>query len=97
MTTATTFTTSNSMKKLSCSGQMIILKVTMFLILLFCMPNILFIVADMKMKKIKPQLCVFRKELKKRYEIEAHNQKLKLTLPDFLSNWAYCKPIVMLE
>ena len=35
-------------------------------------------------EKIKPQLCAFRKELKKRYEIEAHNQKLKQTLPDFL-------------
>ena len=37
-------------------------------------------------EKIKPQLCAFRKELKKRYEIEAHNQKLKLTVPDFLSD-----------
>ena len=74
---------------------MIILKVTMFLILLFCMQNISSMVADMK--KIKPQLCAFRKESKKRYEIEAHNQKLKLTLPDFLSNWAFYKPIIMLE
>ena len=49
------------------------------------------------MKKTKLQLCAFRKELKKRYEIEAHNQKLKLTLPDFLSDWAYYKPIIMLE
>ena len=74
---------------------MIISKVTVFLILLFCMQNILSIVADMK--KTKLQLCAFRKELKKRYEIEAHNQKLKLTLPDFLSDWAYYKPIIMLE
>ena len=71
---------------------MLILKVTVFLILLFCMQNILSIIADMK-----PQLCAFRKELKKRYEIEAHNQKLKLTLPDFLSNWAYYKPIITLK
>ena len=80
---------------------MIILKVTVFLILLFCMQKILSIVADMKKKKKKkkkkPWLCAFRKELKKRYEIEAHNQKLKLTLPNFLSNWAYYKPIIMLE
>ena len=48
-------------------------------------------------KQIKPQLCAFRKELKKRYEIEAHNQKLKQTLPDFLSDWAYYKPVIMLE
>ena len=48
-------------------------------------------------EKIKPQLCAFRKELKKGYEIEAHNQKLKLTPPVFLSNWAYYKPIIMLE
>ena len=34
--------------KISSSVQMIILKVTMFLILLFCMQNILSIVADMK-------------------------------------------------
>ena len=70
----------------------------MFLILLFCMQNILYIVADMK--KIKPQLCAFRKELKNnnnKNEIEAHNQKFKLTLPDFLSDWAYYKPIIMLE
>ena len=74
---------------------MIILKVPKFLILLFCLQNILSIVADMK--KIKPQLCAFRKELNKRYEIEAHNQKLKLTPPVFLSNWAYYKPIIMLD
>ena len=74
---------------------MIILKVTVLLILLFCMQNILSIVADIK--KIKPQLCAFRKVLKKRYEIEAHNQKLKLTVPDFLSDWAYYKPVIMLE
>ena len=73
---------------------MIILKVTMFLILLFCLQNILSIVADMKKSNL---LCAFRKELKKRYEIKAHNQKLKLTLPDFLSNWAYYKPIIILE
>ena len=38
----------NSMKNLSCSVQMIILKVTMFLILLFCMQSIISKVADMK-------------------------------------------------
>ena len=43
-------------------------------------------------EKIKPQ-----KGVEKRYEIEAHNQKLKLTLPDFLSDWAYYKSVIMLE
>ena len=38
----------NSTKELFCSVQMIILKVTVFLILLLCMQNILSIVADMK-------------------------------------------------
>ena len=45
---ATTFTTSNSMKKLFGSVQVIIFKMAMFLILLFCVQNILSIVADMK-------------------------------------------------
>ena len=46
MTTATTFTTSNSMKKISCLVQKIILEVTVFLILL-CSICKIFIVADM--------------------------------------------------
>ena len=74
---------------------MIILKVTVFLILLFCMQNILSIVADMN--KLNLSYVHLERSWKKRYEIEAHNQKLKLTLPDFLSNWAYYKPIIMLE
>ena len=69
----------------------------MFLSLLFCMQNILSVEADLKEKKKEknPQLCVFRKELTKRYEIEAYNPQLKLTLPDFLSDWAYYKPITL--
>ena len=39
---------SDTENKIHCSVQMIILKVTMFLILLFCMQNILSIDADMK-------------------------------------------------
>ena len=56
-----------------------------------------YFIYNCRYEKIKPQLCAFRKELKKRYEIEAHNQKLKLTLPDFLSNWADYKPIITLK
>ena len=74
---------------------MIIFKVAMFLILLFCMQNILSIDADMKKSNLS--YVHLERSWKKRYEIQAHNQKLKLTLPDFLSNWAYYKPIIMLE
>ena len=83
------------MKKLSCSVQMIILKVTMFFYFIILYAK--YFIYRCRYEKIKPQLCAFRKELKKRYEIAAHIQKLKLTLPDFLSNWAYYKPIIMLE
>ena len=74
---------------------MIILKVTVFLILLFCKQNILSVVVDMKKSNLS--YVHLERSWKKRYEIEAHNQKLKLTLPDFLSNCAYYKPIIMLE
>ena len=32
--------------------------------------------------KALPRLCVFTKELKRRYEIEKYNNKLDTTLPD---------------
>ena len=83
-------------KKISCSVQMIILKVTMFLILLFCMQNMLSIVADMKKSNLG-YVHLERSWRRKKYEIEAHNQKLKLTLPDFVSIWADYKPVIMLE
>ena len=80
---------------------MIILKVTMLLILLFCLQNILSLVADMK-KSNRSYVHLERswrrrRKKKKMYEIEACNQTLKLTLPDFLSDWACYKPIIMLE
>ena len=31
----------------------------------------------------------------RRYKTEAYNQMLKLTLPDFLSDWAYYKPVLV--
>ena len=35
------------------------------------------------------------KEKKRRCETEAYNQKLKQTLPAFLLDWAYYKPILI--
>jgi hypothetical protein len=56
-----------------------------------------FFIYRCKYEKVKPTVSIFRKELKKRYEIEVYNQKLNMTLPVFLSRWAYFRPMITLE
>ena len=53
------------------------------------------IVGDMK--KSNPSYVHLERSWKKQNEIEAHNQKLKVTLPDFLSDLACYKPVIILE
>ena len=60
------------------------------------MQNMLSIVADMNQSNLS-YVDLERSWRKKKNEFEAYNQKLKLTLPDFLSDWAYYKSIIMLE
>ncbi len=49
------------------------------------------------MTEIKPRLWAIRKEMKKKYKTEACKQKLELNQPVFLLEWAFYKPVTMLE
>ena len=69
MTTATTFTTSNSMKKIIMFGTDDDFKSDNVLDFMTLYAN--YLIYSCRYEQIKPQLCAFRKELKKRYETEA--------------------------
>ena len=88
--------TSNLMKKTILFGTDINFKSDKFLDFMVLSAK-LFIHSCRLKKIISKDYAHSEKELKKRFQIEAYNQTLKLNLPVFLLEWAIYKPIIMLE